>query len=34
YEHEDFGRSLVRFAFCKRHDVLDEAVTRLKALRS
>jgi N-succinyldiaminopimelate aminotransferase len=26
------GRSLVRFAFCKRTEVLTEAVTRLKAL--
>jgi N-succinyldiaminopimelate aminotransferase len=33
YEHEEFGRSLVRFAFCKRLDVLEEAATRLKALR-
>jgi N-succinyldiaminopimelate aminotransferase len=34
YEHEDYGRPLVRFTFCKRLDVLDEAVTRLKALRA
>jgi N-succinyldiaminopimelate aminotransferase len=27
------GRSLVRFTFCKRDDVLDEAVARLKELR-
>ena len=27
------GRSLVRFTFCKRLEVLDEALTRLKALR-
>ena len=26
------GRSLVRFAFCKRTEVLTEAVTRLKSL--
>jgi N-succinyldiaminopimelate aminotransferase len=26
------GRSLVRFAFCKRLEVLDEAIARLKAL--
>jgi N-succinyldiaminopimelate aminotransferase len=32
YDDVDAGRSLVRFAFCKRHEVLDEAVTRLKAL--
>jgi N-succinyldiaminopimelate aminotransferase len=34
YEHEDFGRPLVRFTFCKQLDVLEEAATRLKALRS
>ena len=28
------GRSLVRFTFCKRLEVLDEALTRLKGLRS
>jgi N-succinyldiaminopimelate aminotransferase len=28
------GRHLVRFAFCKRFEVLDEAVSRLKALAS
>ncbi len=33
YEHEELGRSFVRFAFCKRLDVLEEATTRLKALR-
>jgi N-succinyldiaminopimelate aminotransferase len=32
YDHVDEGRPIVRFAFCKRLDVLDEAVTRLKAL--
>jgi N-succinyldiaminopimelate aminotransferase len=32
YDHVDDGRPMVRFAFCKRLDVLDEAVTRLKAL--
>jgi N-succinyldiaminopimelate aminotransferase len=30
----DLGRSLVRFAFCKREDVLTEAVSRLAALRA
>ena len=30
----DLGRSLVRFAFCKRDEVLTEAVSRLAALRS
>jgi N-succinyldiaminopimelate aminotransferase len=34
YEHEDLGRALVRFTFCKRLDVLAEAATRLKALRA
>ncbi|PRY47664.1 N-succinyldiaminopimelate aminotransferase [Geodermatophilus tzadiensis] len=28
-EHADLGRSLVRFAFCKRDEVLTEAVARL-----
>lgn len=32
YADPDGGRHLVRFAFCKRPDVLDEAVARLKAL--
>ena len=32
YDHVDAGRSLIRFAFCKRTDVLDEAVARLKTL--
>jgi N-succinyldiaminopimelate aminotransferase len=30
----DLGRSLVRFAFCKRDEVLTEAVARLAALRA
>lgn len=30
--HEVEGRHLVRFAFCKRHELIDEAVARLKAL--
>jgi N-succinyldiaminopimelate aminotransferase len=30
----DLGRSLVRFAFCKRDEVLAEAVTRVAALRA
>ena len=33
YDNIEVGRPLVRFAFCKRHEVLDEAVSRLKALR-
>ena len=32
YDHEDEGRHLVRFAFCKRPEVLDEAVERLAKL--
>jgi N-succinyldiaminopimelate aminotransferase len=32
YDDVDAGRSLVRFACCKRVDVLDEACARLKAL--
>ncbi len=32
YDHKDEGRHLVRFAFCKRHELIDEAVTRLKGL--
>ena len=30
----DLGRSLVRFAFCKRDEVLTEAATRLSGLRA
>ncbi|HEV7707236.1 MAG TPA: pyridoxal phosphate-dependent aminotransferase [Asanoa sp.] len=30
YDHEDAGRRLVRFAFCKRPAVLNEAVARLR----
>ncbi len=32
YDNEHEGRSLVRFAFCKRSEVLEEAVSRLAAL--
>ncbi len=32
YMNKHEGRHLVRFAFCKRADVLDEAVRRLKSL--
>jgi N-succinyldiaminopimelate aminotransferase len=31
YDDEEAGRSLVRFAFCKRADVIDEAARRLAA---
>ncbi|MGR8009288.1 pyridoxal phosphate-dependent aminotransferase [Streptomyces hypolithicus] len=34
YDHRDQGAPFVRFAFCKRTDVLQEAVARLKALSS
>jgi N-succinyldiaminopimelate aminotransferase len=30
-EHAELGRDLVRFAFCKRDEVLDEAVARVTA---
>lgn len=32
YDNKDAGRSLVRFTFCKRAEVLAEAVTRLRTL--
>ena len=34
YDDRDAGLPLVRFAYCKRLDVIDEAVARLKALRA
>jgi N-succinyldiaminopimelate aminotransferase len=30
YDHAEVGRPLVRWAFCKRDEVLDEAVARLR----
>jgi N-succinyldiaminopimelate aminotransferase len=33
YDNVDAGRRLVRFAFCKKLDVLDEACRRLEGLR-
>jgi N-succinyldiaminopimelate aminotransferase len=33
YDDKAAGASLVRFAFCKRDEVLDEAATRLATLR-
>ncbi len=33
YDDADAGRHLVRFAFCKRDEVLDEAIRRLAKLR-
>ncbi|NML52259.1 pyridoxal phosphate-dependent aminotransferase [Streptomyces sp. R302] len=32
YDHREAGAPFVRFAFCKRTDVLEEAVSRLKRL--
>jgi len=32
YDDVEEGRPLVRFAFCKRHEVIDEAIARLKVL--
>ncbi|SFQ41895.1 N-succinyldiaminopimelate aminotransferase [Amycolatopsis arida] len=32
-DHPDEWRHLLRFAFCKRDEVLDEAITRLRQLR-
>ncbi len=34
YDNKDLGRTLIRFAFCKRLDVLEEAVERLQTLES
>ena len=33
YDDAQAGRSLVRFAFCKRAEVIDEAARRLAGLR-
>ncbi len=30
YDHPSYGRNYVRFAFCKKDEVIDEAVTRLQ----
>ncbi|MEU6710428.1 pyridoxal phosphate-dependent aminotransferase [Nonomuraea sp. NPDC046802] len=32
YDHAERGRHFVRFAFCKKDEVIDEAATRLKRL--
>ena len=32
YDAEEVGRPLVRFAFCKRDEVIDEAAARLAGL--
>src|SRR4051794_5824612 len=34
YDNRELGQTLVRWTFCKRLEVLDEAVSRLKALAS
>ncbi|MFF4248119.1 pyridoxal phosphate-dependent aminotransferase [Streptomyces sp. NPDC001822] len=34
YDHREQGAHFVRFAFCKRTEVLEDAVSRLKGLRS
>ena len=34
YDHVDIGRPLVRWAFCKRPEVIAEALERLSALRT
>jgi N-succinyldiaminopimelate aminotransferase len=31
YDHAEVGRSLIRFAFCKRDEVLDAAIARLRS---
>ena len=31
FDNQDEGASIIRFAFCKKDEVIDEAVTRLKA---
>jgi N-succinyldiaminopimelate aminotransferase len=33
YDDVEAGRPLVRFAFCKRDEVLDDALDRLQVLR-
>ena len=32
YDHQDAGRRFIRFAFCKREEVIDEAAARLRRL--
>ena len=34
YDNKDLGSTLIRFAFCKKLDVLEEAVERLRTLES
>jgi N-succinyldiaminopimelate aminotransferase len=32
YDHAEVASTLARFAFCKRHEVIDEAAPRLATL--
>nr|BFE76596.1 hypothetical protein GCM10020092_098970 [Actinoplanes digitatis] len=32
YDHQEQGHHLIRFAFCKREEVIDEAARRLRTL--
>ena len=32
YDRQEYGRHLIRFAFCKREEVIDEAARRLRTL--
>ena len=32
YDDKEAGRTQVRFAFCKRQEILEEALSRLEAL--
>ena len=34
YDHQAAGRHLIRFAFCKREEIIDEAARRLAKLRA
>jgi N-succinyldiaminopimelate aminotransferase len=34
YDDKEAGRHLIRFAFCKREDVIDEAANRLRRLKA
>jgi len=33
YDHQEAGRHLIRFAFCKREEIIDEAARRLAKIR-
>jgi N-succinyldiaminopimelate aminotransferase len=34
YDHKDEGRHLIRFAFCKREEVIEEAARRLAGIKA